>query len=354
MYKLENTISDIGGQIDFIDNNLICVGFSKKSIKCINLNTFQIEWQAEYEGGLCLKHKNDIFAPEMTFYDGTGKIIYSNPLNIPLNYLGKNNEISVWVKMIPWKEVSKGIAPEYYIFDTDNKKILKQYTNNKSGAIVYIEGNLFVTRAEGGKVIIFDYNQEQVIWERDFSEECAYEDPISLNKKWRKAEIGNLYQYGSDKLIVKAGNGNSFCLDLKTGKQYWHKKYPGFYIIQGDTAFVYTNGGSIAKVDLKTGDILSNEGTFYRFPDLPPVQHKRLGEIHISPHGTEMVFHEDSLWFVVHSNGYSFVVKINPNTFEYEWIHQVDTPEEVRSIQFYKNKMYLHDLSHQLHVYVRK
>jgi len=104
MYKLVKIINDIVGPINFIEGFLVCVGFKKSSVKAIDVNSLEIKWQADYEGGLSRVHKNEIFAPNMTFYNTKGDIIFSNPLDVPLNYLMKNEKISVWMHSIDWKK----------------------------------------------------------------------------------------------------------------------------------------------------------------------------------------------------------------------------------------------------------
>jgi len=208
---------------------------------------------------------------------------------------------------------------------------------------------LFITRAKGGKLTIYDYVQEIIVWERIFAEECAYTDPF--RDKAKKGEIDKIYLYNEEQLIVTTKYSYSFCFNINTGQEIWKSPYLSKIEIVNNIGYAYSNGGSIAKIDLNTGKILSNDGQFFHLPDLPPVQHKTLGEIHISTKGDLLIHHNGLLWYVVYSNGYSFIVAINPHDWHYEWIHQVETNEKVMDIKFHENRMYLYDTGNVLHVY---
>ncbi|WP_299332884.1 PQQ-binding-like beta-propeller repeat protein [uncultured Psychroserpens sp.] len=357
MYKLETVLKDIGSQRGFIENFLVMDVPNEKRLKVFDLELFDEKWELVHDSHSYNIYKDNIIAGNLSFYNTNKELLYSNPFDYKLNISSHNEEgASVLRQVLKWEKIGTkfNFTFQHHIFNLNTKEFIKQNILNLPGGVVFIKSSLLVLRAKEGRLIIYDYELDKIVWERDFSEECAYIDPIRVKETWRKGEIGQIYQYADDKLIITAGKYHTFCLDLKTGEQLWTLGFTATFILTGDEAFAYTNGGSIAKIDLKTGEILNSNGKFHKLPDLPQVSHERLGDIHISAHGSEMIYHDNSLWYLVHSNGYSFVVKINPDTFAYEWIHQVDTVEEIRDIKFYKDRMYLYDLGYQLHVYTKQ
>lgn len=340
MFKFLKKIDDIGGEVHFIKDVLLSTGRQKKSIKAIDLDLFNLKWQAEYEGHYSKIFKTEAFTSNLNFYNVNGNITYSNPLEIHLSFMTKNDEgISVWNHIFDRKKR----LSEYYLFNLDSKEFIKQKIPSL-GAVVFIYKDLLILRSKDGKIIVYDYLKEEIVWEKSFVELCKYIDPF--NDKERKGKIDHIYLYDGNKIILTTQYSYAFCFDIKTGEELWRNTYSSNYEINSDVAYVYSNGGSITKVDLKTGLVLNADGKPYHLSDLPPV-----GEIHISPYGKKLIYHNDSLWYLVHSNGYSFVVKINPDTFEYEWIHKVDTSNEIVDIKFYKERMYLRDIGNTLHIY---
>ncbi|MFK7749080.1 MAG: hypothetical protein AB8B65_11860 [Kordia sp.] len=356
MYKLETVLKGIGGQRNFLRNCLVTDIPNEKKIKVINLDSFKEKWELSHGHYFYHVYNDEIIADNLSFYNLDKELTFSNPFDYKLNISSHNeNGISILRQILKWEKIGTkyNITSQHHIFDLNNKKFIKEnLTELPGGSADFIKDNLLVYGHKQSKLIIYDYEQEKIIWEKDFAEECTYKDPISLTEKWHKGEISNLYEYSNDKFIITT-KYITFCLDIKKREQLWKSNNYGAYIILNDIAFAYTNGGSIAKIDLKTGEIISNQGEYFTLPDLPPVNHERLGEIHISASGSKMVFHDNSLWYLIHSNGYSFIVKINPETFDYEWIHQIDTIDEVKDIRFYKDKMYLYDIGNKLHVYLK-
>lgn len=200
-----------------------------------------------------------------------------------------------------------------------------------------------------GILKIFDNKLKDIIWQRNFSEECKYIDP--WNDKEYKGSVQHVYSYGDDKIIVCCKYSNCYCLDIQTGKEIWKNSFSSrmTFDYQNDIGYSYSNGGSIAKIDLKTGNILNKDGKYYNLPDLP-----KYNDLHISSTTDTMEYHEGLLWALVYSNGYSFIVAINPHDWHYEWIHRVDTIGKLMDIKFHKNRMYLKDSEGDLHIYEKE
>jgi outer membrane protein assembly factor BamB len=355
MYKLGRTLQNIGDNRYYIDNYLIMHVHNKKEIKALSLDTYKEEWVIEHDHFTYHVYKNDIVTYYLNFYDVKKNLLYTPPYDNKLGLsIFNSNGLAIVRQIVKFEKIGAkyNILAKNHLFDLNSKQFIKQDIQLPEGSVSIINNSLFVMKKES-KLFVYDYEKEEMIWMQDFSDAYTYKDPFSLNDKWVKATANKIYEYG-DKIIVKVGMYYTLCFNLKTGHEIWKSKISGKFIICNDIAYAYTNGGSIAKIDLETGEILNKNGKFYKLPDLPSVKHERLGLIHVSASGNEMVFHDNALWYLVHSNGYSFVVKINSKTFEYEWIHQVETTEEVKDIKFYKDKMYLYDISGQLHIYTKE
>jgi len=77
-------------------------------------------------------------------------------------------------------------------------------------------------------------------------------------------------------------------------------------------------------------------------------------DLHISTATDTIIYNNGLLWGLIYSNGYSFVVAINPYDYHYEWIHRVETKEKVMGIQFHDNRMYLHTSGSELYIYEKE
>lgn len=347
MFKLEKIVENIGGSIQFIENTLASFNSITSRVIAFDLDESEIKWEDENKSGICYTYKNEIFTPNMTFYNIKGEVLFENPTEVNLNFGIKGGDISFWVNSIDWR---KKMA-EYYLFNLNTKQFIRKNILLPDGGIKLIHQDLLAMTKEG-RIFVYNYETEQILWERDFSEEFAHEDFLRKNK-WHKGSVGKVYLYKEDKIIVTVSGSNSFCFDINTGNEIWQIGYSGWYIFQNNIAFVYA-GKSLAKIDLDAGKILSNNGSYYPLPDLPPVIHKKHGEITIWASGTIMLYHEEYLWYLVNSNGFYFLVKINPDTFAYENIQEIKNTADIDFMQFYKDKLYLRDLKSNLYVYEKE
>lgn len=234
-----------------------------------------------------------------------------------------------------------------FLFDLKKGEIIKRFSEKPIQSTAYRMKDLLVmrTRNEGNsghsfQVRDLDFN---LLWERDFSEICKYED--SLNGKEKPGEVANIYLYDENKIIVGCRNSKTFCFELNTGNLVWEGRMTGNIVIQGDLGYVST-GMSLFRLDLKTGARIGYGWENHRLPDLP-----EYNGYTIWPSGHGLTYHNGLLWYLVFSNGYSFVVAINPQDGHYEWIHCVDTVNKVMDIAFHQNRMFLHDSGGALHIY---
>lgn len=248
---------------------------------------------------------------------------------------------------------------KWFEIDLNTLEILNQWPNqlgflnsygNYTGCQLYFDRTFISFTRNEGKIALFDFHNT-IIWQHDFTEDCRFinYDKIDRDENERlPGQIENIILYDEDKLIVSCKYSKVFCIEILTGKILWENDYSsGYpYVIVGDIGYAYSNGGGINKIDLNTGASLHADKRFHRLPEMP-----YYNNIHISTATNEMVYYDNLLWARIYSNGYSFVVAIHPDTYQYEWIHRVETTEKVMSIQFYNDRMYLHTSGSELFIY---
>lgn len=230
-----------------------------------------------------------------------------------------------------------------------NWEFTKRVVSKDLGFVLNVQDK-FIFRIYGkGILVIYDNEINNILWQRDFSEECKYID--TWNDKEYMGSVQHIYPYGDDKIIVCCKRSYCFCLDICTGEEIWKNDFSSWmtFDYENDIGYSYSNGGSIAKIDLKTGNILNKDGKYFSLPDLP-----EYNDCHISPNTYTMVYHDGLLWGLVYGNGYSFIVGINPHDWHYEWIHRVETIGKLMDIKFHKNRMYLQDSEGDLHIYLKE
>ena len=155
--------------------------------------------------------------------------------------------------------------------------------------------------------------------------------------------ILEIYSY-KDTFIIIARVG-IVCLSQKDGSLIWKcDHYARTMEIVGHYGYVCTSL-SFYRVDLDTGEFYNYDRKYSRLPDF-----EYNGENHW-PSGHRVVYHKGLLWYRVYSSGDSFIVAIDPDTANYQWIHKVDTYEKVNDIKFYDDKMFVTDTGYNLFIY---
>ena len=155
--------------------------------------------------------------------------------------------------------------------------------------------------------------------------------------------ILEIYSY-KDTFIIIARVG-IVCLSQKDGSLIWKCDHYALTMeIVGHYGYVCTSL-SFYRVDLDTGEFYNYNRKYSRLPDF-----EYNGENHW-PSGHRVVYHKGLLWYRVYSSGDSFIVAIDPDTANYQWIHKVDTYEKVNDIKFYDDKMFVTDTGYNLFIY---
>ncbi len=157
-------------------------------------------------------------------------------------------------------------------------------------------------------------------------------------------EIEEVYLYKEDFLIVVGGEG-IIKLKLETGELIWKTDdYALTMEIVDNFGYVCT-GLSLYRINLDTGEIYDYNREYARLPDF------EYGGKSYWPSGHRVVYHNGLLWYAVYASGDSFIIAINPEDGNYQWIHKVDTYEKIENIQFHQDKMFVSDTGSNLFIY---
>ena len=155
--------------------------------------------------------------------------------------------------------------------------------------------------------------------------------------------ILEIYSY-KDTFIIIARVG-IVCLSQKDGSLIWKCDYYARTMeIVGHYGYVCTSL-SFYRVDLDNGEKYGYGRKYDRLPDF-----EYNGKNHW-PAGYRVVYHKGLLWYRVYSSGESFIIAIDPETANYQWIHKVETYEKVMDIKFYDDKMFVTDTDYNLFIY---
>ena len=177
-------------------------------------------------------------------------------------------------------------------------------------------------------------NDFSLLWQQNIQDFFPGEEDLSILE---------IYSY-KDTFIIIARVG-IVCLSQKDGSLIWKCNYYARTMeIVGHYGYVCT-GLSLYWVNLDTGE---KHGYGRKYDRLPDFEYN--GKNHW-PSGHRVVYHKGLLWYRVYSSGESFIIAIDPETANYQWIHKVETYEKVMDIKFYDDRMFVTDTGYNLFIY---
>ena len=181
-----------------------------------------------------------------------------------------------------------------------------------------------------------------LLWQKEMRDFFNNEEDSKNNQ----LQIQEIYAY-KDTFIVVTTFG-TVCLKQVDGSLIWKTdSYARTMEIVGNIGYVCTSL-SLYKINLDTGEESGYGWIHNRLPDF------EYGDRSYWPAGHRVVYHNGFLWYLVYDAGDSFIIAINPETGDYEWIHKVDTYEKADEIQFYEDKMFVLDTGGYLHIYEKE
>lgn len=169
-------------------------------------------------------------------------------------------------------------------------------------------------------------------------------DIRSLFPEQEDVEFRDIKEYQGS--LIVATTAAVLRLSVEDGSIIWISEgYARTIEIVGNTGYVCT-AGSLFKVNLDNGEESGfGWGEYHKLPNFT-----YNGKDYWAT-GHRVVYHDGLLWYSVYSSGDSFLIAINPENGNYEWIHYVDTIGKTDAPQFFGDYMFLYDTEHTLHIY---
>ena len=263
-----------------------------------------------------LESLEDKYTYDRTFiYDRRRKtLIFRGEIELNISYIFFNKNI-----------LNSNTNENIIVFDILKGKILKKIDKPTIGVTLLMTEE-YVVKKYDPYIYIYVKSDYSLLRQQNIQDFFPGEEELSILE---------IYSY-KDTFIIIARVG-IVCLSQKDGSLIWKCNYYARTMeIVGHYGYVCTSL-SFYRVDLDTGEFYNYNRKYSRLPDF-----EYNGENHW-PSGHRVVYHKGLLWYSVYSSGESFIIAIDPETANYQWIHKVETYEKVMDIKFYDDKMFVTD-----------
>ena len=271
-----------------------------------------------------LESLEDKYTYDRTFiYDRRRKtLIFRGEIELNISYIFFNKNI-----------LNSNTNENIIVFDILKGKILKKIDKPTIGVTLLMTEE-YVVKKYDPYIYIYVKNDYSLLRQQNIQDFFPGEEELSILE---------IYSY-KDTFIIIARVG-IVCLSQKDGSLIWKcDHYARTMEIVGHYGYVCTSL-SFYRVDLDNGEKYGYGRKYDRLPDF-----EYNGENHW-PSGHRVVYHKGLLWYIVYSSGESFIIAIDPETANYQWIHKVETYEKVMDIKFYDDKMFVTDTGYNLFIY---
>ena len=271
-----------------------------------------------------LESLEDKYTYDRTFiYDRRRKtLIFRGEIELNISYIFFNKNI-----------LNSNTNENIIVFDILKGKILKKIDKPTIGVTLLMTEE-YVVKKYDPYIYIYVKSDYSLLRQQNIQDFFPGEEELSILE---------IYSY-KDTFIIIARVG-IVCLSQKDGSLIWKCNYYARTMeIVGHYGYVCTSL-SFYRVDLDNGEKYGYGRKYDRLPDF-----EYNGENHW-PSGHRVVYHKGLLWYSVYSSGESFIIAIDPETANYQWIHKVETYEKVMDIKFYDDKMFVTDTGYNLFIY---
>ena len=260
---------------------------------------------------------------DLLIYDRkTKKIIFKGEIELNISYIFFNKNI-----------LNSNTNKNIIIFDILKGKILKKIDKPTIGVTLLMTEE-YVVKKYDPYIYIYRKSDYSLLRQQNIQDFFPGEEELSILE---------IHSY-KDTFIIIARVG-IVCLSQKDGSLIWKCDHYALTMeIVGHYGYVCTSL-SFYRVDLDTGEFYNYDRKYSRLPDF-----EYNGKTYW-PSGHRVVYHKGLLWYRVYSSGDSFIVAIDPDTANYQWIHKVDTYEKVNDIKFHDDKMFVTDTGYNLFIY---
>ena len=220
------------------------------------------------------------------------------------------------------------------VYDLEKFSIIENREDTVEG-IIFIPINKFIVSRYSTSIYIYIKNDLSLLWQQNIQDFFPGEEELSILE---------IYSY-KDTFIIIARVG-IVCLSQKDGSLIWKCNYYARTMeIVGHYGYVCTSL-SFYRVDLDNGEKYGYGRKYDRLPDF-----EYNGENHW-PSGHRVVYHKGLLWYDVHTSKHPFIIAIDPETGNYQWIHEITSSNRyIENIKFYDDKMFVTDTDNNLFIY---
>ena len=220
------------------------------------------------------------------------------------------------------------------VYDLEKFSIIENREDTVEG-IIFIPINKFIVSRYSTSIYIYIKNDLSLLWQQNIQDFFPGEEELSILE---------IYSY-KDTFIIIARVG-IVCLSQKDGSLIWKCNYYARTMeIVGHYGYVCTSL-SFYRVDLDNGEKYGYGRKYDRLPDF-----EYNGENHW-PSGHRVVYHKGLLWYDVHTSKHPFIIAIDPETGNYQWIHEITSSNRyIENIKFYDDKMFVTDTGYNLFIY---
>ncbi|MEB3040502.1 hypothetical protein [Capnocytophaga gingivalis] len=220
------------------------------------------------------------------------------------------------------------------VYDLEKFSIIENREDTVEG-IIFIPINKFIVSRYSTSIYIYIKNNLSLLWQQNIQDFFPGEEELSILE---------IYSY-KDTFIIIARVG-IVCLSQKDGSLIWKCDYYARTMeIVGHYGYVCTSL-SFYRVDLDNGEKYGYGRKYDRLPDF-----EYNGENHW-PSGHRVVYHKGLLWYDVHTSKHPFIIAIDPETGNYQWIHEITSSNQyIENIKFYDNRMFVTDTDYNLFIY---
>ena len=220
------------------------------------------------------------------------------------------------------------------VYDLEKFSIIENREDTVEG-IIFIPINKFIVSRYSTSIYIYIKNDLSLLWQQNIQDFFPGEEELSILE---------IYSY-KDTFIIIARVG-IVCLSQKDGSLIWKCDYYARTMeIVGHYGYVCTSL-SFYRVDLDTGEKYGYGRKYDRLPDF-----EYNGKNHW-PSGHRVVYHKGLLWYDVHTSKHPFIIAIDPETGNYQWIHEITSSNRyIENIKFYDNRMFVTDTDYNLFIY---
>lgn len=220
------------------------------------------------------------------------------------------------------------------VFDILEGKVLSEKNTSIKGITAFLTDE-YIVNYSNTYTYIYVKNDFSLLWQQNIQDFFPGEEDLSILE---------IYSY-KDTFIIIARVG-IVCLSQKDGSLIWKCNYYARTMeIVGHYGYVCTSL-SFYRVDLDNGEKYGYGRKYDRLPDF-----EYNGENHW-PSGHRVVYHKGLLWYDVHTSKHPFIIAIDPETGNYQWIHEITSSNRyIENIKFYDNRMFVTDTDYNLFIY---